>query len=517
MADRSNTNSYDVVVIGSGLGGLTSAAKLARAGLGVRLLERHTQPGGYATTFHRAPYDFDVSLHELSGIGSPDNRGPLWHDLHGLGVTDDVEFISIPHLYRCVAPEHGLDLRIPADREGALEALLERFPHERAGLTRFFEHIYTIQREIRAIGQSGIEPSVFRAITRYPTVAHAASVPLSALLYRELQDPLARLAVAQIWSYFGLPPSELSLVLFAGGLTSYLSYGASYIKGKSQTLSNALVAVIEAAGGEVTLGDGAAKILSESGRVTGVVTDAGEHLATDTVVANANPITVAFDLIGKDHLPQAFVERLTVTPPSLGTVCVYLGLSRDRQELGLQDHEVFINGTVDMERQFGSTSSTTPPDSFLLTAYNVCDPEFSPPGTSVVVLVTLADGLAWQQVAASDYPALKQRYAEQLVRQASQLYPQLQHNIEVAVISTPITNMRYTGNIAGAIYGFAPTPAENPAFRLEQRGPLEGLWFAGAWTRPGGGYEPTISSGLAAAEAILAARGVDETAGQRVA
>jgi prolycopene isomerase len=124
----------------------------------------------------------------------------------------------------------------------------------------------------------------------------------------------------------------------------------------------------------------------------------------------------------------------------------------------------------------------------------------------VVVLVALADGRSWQKLAPGDYPALKQRYAERLVEQASQFYPRLADSIQVAVVSTPITNMRYTGNIAGAIYGFANTPAENPAFRLDQRGPLQGLWFVGAWTRPGGGFEPTISSGINAAESILAQR-----------
>ena len=78
--------------------------------------------------------------------------------------------------------------------------------------------------------------------------------------------------------------------------------------------------------------------------------------------------------------------------------------------------------------------------------------------------------------------------------------------IDVEVISTPITNTRYTGNIAGAIYGFAPTPDENPAFRLPQRAPIDGLWFAGAWTQPGGGYQPSIESGVAAADAVLTSR-----------
>jgi prolycopene isomerase len=124
----------------------------------------------------------------------------------------------------------------------------------------------------------------------------------------------------------------------------------------------------------------------------------------------------------------------------------------------------------------------------------------------VVALTALADGRRWERLAPADYPALKQRFAEALVARAGELYQRLPSSVEVLAVSTPLTNLRYTGNVAGAIYGFANTPAENPAFRLAQRGPLEGLWFAGAWTRPGGGYEPTISSGVAAAEAIIEAR-----------
>ena len=68
--------------------------------------------------------------------------------------------------------------------------------------------------------------------------------------------------------------------------------------------------------------------------------------------------------------------------------------------------------------------------------------------------------------------------------------------------------MRYTGNVAGAIYGFAVTPAQNPAFRLGPKAPIDGLWFAGAWTQPGGGYEPVVSSGYGAAQSVLAQLGI---------
>jgi prolycopene isomerase len=501
-------NSYDVIVIGAGLGGLSSAATLARAGLRVRLQERHVQPGGYATTFYRDPFEFEVSLHELNGIGIPEQRGSLWGDLERLGITDRVRFLPIEHLFRTVAPDHGLDLRIPTNREGALQVLTEAFPHERRGLRRLWERFFAIQAEVKAIGALGVVPSVLQALRRFPAVSHAATVPLSTLLYRELKDPLARMAVGQLWSYFGLPPSRLSALLYAGALTSYLTDGASYIEGKSQALSNAFVEVIEEAGGEVCLGDGASKILICRGRVAGVVTDHGEHLTADAVVANANPVTVALDLIGSKNLPQAFVKRLAVARPSLSSVCVYLGLSRSAEQLGFEDHEVFLNGTVDLEQQFRSAARPEPPNSLLLTAYNTTDPDFSPAGTSVVVLAMLVDGQAWRGVQPRDYTALKQRFAERMVELAGRLYPELPRHVQVLEVSTPITNMRYTGNVAGAIYGFANTPAENPAFRLEQRGPVDGLWFAGAWTQPGAGYAATISSGIEAGAAILADRGV---------
>ncbi|MCA9666471.1 MAG: NAD(P)/FAD-dependent oxidoreductase [Myxococcales bacterium] len=499
------TNCFDAVVVGGGLGGLAAAAALARAGRSVRLLERHVQPGGYATTFTRGPFEFEASLHELSGIGTPQAPGPLYRTLERLDVAKRLTFLPIPDLYRAVAPRYGLDMRLPASRQGATEALLDAFPHERAGITRVMDDLFAIERDVDRLSD-GVDLSTPEVIARYPAFARAARSPLAALLYREVGDPLARLALGQMWSYFGLPPSRLSLLLFASGLTTYLSHGACTIKGKSQALSNALVAVIEDAGGVVTLGDGAREIACSSNRVSGVITDHGEQLQTETVVANANPLIVAFDLVGPDRFPAAFIRRISRCAPSISTVCVHLGLSNDRRALGLDDHEVFINGTVDLEQQYRDACQLEPSDSFLLTAYNVVDADFSPQGTCVVSLVAACDGRAWSKLDSAGYRALKRRYAEQLVARAAELYPGLEHHIDVEVISTPITNTRYTGNIAGAIYGFAPTPDENPAFRLPQRAPIDGLWFAGAWTQPGGGYQPSIESGVAAADAVLTSR-----------
>ena len=90
---------FDAVVVGAGNGGLTASTTLAQKGLKVLLLERHNIPGGCATSFCRGRFEFEVALHQLSGVGTPDNPGPLRMLFSQLGVLDDLELVEIKDLF----------------------------------------------------------------------------------------------------------------------------------------------------------------------------------------------------------------------------------------------------------------------------------------------------------------------------------------------------------------------------------------------------------------------------------
>jgi len=501
------SDSYDVIVIGSGLGGLSAAAALARAGLKLRLLERHTQPGGYATTFFSDRFEFEVALHELSGIGRPDDRGPLWSLLEFLDVAHRIHFIQVPELGRVVAP--GLDMVLPDGHEQALEALCEQFPHEREGFDLLLRQVFNIGEEIHAIRASGQEKAPAPlTVMRYPNLAHAAGVPLARVLDRALTDPLAKLAFAQLWGYFGLPASQISLLYFAAGMHAYLRYGAAVIAEKSQSLSNAFVDVIREAGGEVSTGNGAAAIECEQGTVRAVLTDHGERYETRCVVSNANPYTTCLELIAPEHLPQRTRDQLAAATSSVGSFNVYLGLGKPSRELGIEEYEIYYCETPDMEAQYRACFELAMPQYYGLCAYDVANPEFCAPGTGVAVLVALSHGDAWKGLPPGEYHDTRQRIAEAMLARTERHVPGLSDAVETAVISTPLTNIRYTGNPDGAIYGFANTPGQCPGFRFGPEGPLLGLWFVGAWSRPGGGFQACMNSGFNVAQEILAGRGM---------
>ena len=129
---------YDAVIIGAGNGGLTAAGKLAQKGLNVLLLERHNIPGGCATSFCRGRFEFEVALHQLSGMGTADKPGLLRLELEKLGVLQDLEFVEISDLYHVATPD-GFRITLKHDRAETIAVLQDKFPHQKDAIQRYFD------------------------------------------------------------------------------------------------------------------------------------------------------------------------------------------------------------------------------------------------------------------------------------------------------------------------------------------------------------------------------------------
>lgn len=488
---------FDVVVIGAGNGGLTAAASLAKAGIKTLLLERHNVPGGCASSFCRGRFEFEVALHQLSGYGQADNPGPLRSFLSQFGIPDHCEFLDMKNLYRLVLPGQ-LDITLPADREGTIQALVEQFPDEKEGIEGFVDLVYRTFLEYAAVFyQRDPEASA----EKYPLMAQYSLQPTAQVMDEYLHNPLIKVALGIYWGYSGVPLSKLPFIDYASLYFSYLHWKPAYIRHGSQTMSSALLEFILANGGQARFNCGAKRILIEDGRVVGVETEHGDVIPTKAVVSNASSIDTYVELVGEEHVPEEQFQVLggqTVGPSSL---TLYVGLDCEPHEVGITDTTNFIVSDPDTDKQFASMSRLdTSDDYLLLSCYNLDDPQASPPGTSQVSIVNLKYAQPWLTLPPSEYHQAKFKAADGVLNRVEQAFPGLRSHIEEIEVATPITHMRYLNTPGGAIYGFDQY-AKNSNFFVSPTAPIQGLALAGAWSGPGG-FQPSLMSGGSAARAV---------------
>lgn len=492
----------DAIVVGAGLGGLTAALTMAHRGMKVLVLERNGVPGGCATSFVRGRYEFEASLHQLSGVGLADRPGRLYPFLEELGVMDEVEFVRTPAFFRSAFPD--LDITLPAGREPFTDALCDGFPDSADGIRRFMKLLFTMGKEVKYFYPLMAWPClpppgrVLPLPFKTPNMMRYAMLTWGQVLDRHVDDERARALLSQIWSYLGLPPSRLSFTFLASAMASYIDEGPLYVQGRSQALSNGLVRLLERAGGELRLNQGVREIRVADGKVTGVVTEQGQEIPAAQVVSNVDPVTTCRELMDPDQVPKLFWHRLRSNVVGPSTMNLYLGLARTGAQLGLTEHETFVNEGYDVEERWERMKTIGPPAEATVTNFNAVTPDISPPGTSMVVVTSLIYGEPWLAVPPQEYVATKQRMADQMLQLAERVVPGLREAIEVIEVATPLTNMRYIRQLGGAVYGFEQPPGETTLFRLAHKGPLDGLYFAGAFTQPGGGFEPAMLSGCSA-------------------
>jgi len=491
--EEAERDAYDVIVVGAGLGGLTAAALLARAGRSVLVIERHDRPGGYAHAFRRRSYRFDSAVHVVGGCeAGPFEEGAVLHRvLSGLGVRDRCDFARVDPGYRVEWP--GLSLEAPSDLERFVEAHVEQFPREGKGIRGFVEDCLTIRTEASR-AEEGPGPSL--RPDRFPLLLRYRRATLAQVLADHVEDAGARAALAALWPYLGLPPSRVSFLYFATMLMSYVADGTYYCRGTFQALAEALVAALELRGGELALRSAVRRILVEDGRAAGVVLENGQRVRAPLVISNADARQTIEELTGVEHFPRRYRQRLAAASASVSAYVVYAATSLDlaRSELA---HETFLYDGPDHDAAFASGLGGVP--SWLsLTAPSLLDPALAPAGEHLLVLTTLVSARA-----ASHWRDAKSDFQSALLALAERRLPGLGRELRFAEGATPRTFERYTRNRDGALYGFEVTPAQVGPGRIDNETPLPGLLLAGHWTRPGGGVVGVVRSGLRTARIAL--------------
>jgi prolycopene isomerase len=491
---------YDVIVVGAGNGGLTASMALAQKGLQVLLLERHNIPGGCATSFCRGRFEFEVALHQLSGMGTQEKPGPLRMLLSRLGVLDDLEFVEMSDLFSVMMP-HGFKLAFKTDKDQVISTLQEAFPREKEGIETFFDLAYRYANEMLSVFFfKASEPSR----EKYPVLYGYAFKPAIEVLDDLFSDPLLKAVLSLYWGFLGLPPTRLSFAYLAMLFFVYIEFKPFHLKGGSQALSNALCHRFLSQGGRVHFNCGVKKILVENGTVQGVVTDDGEHIHTKCVISNASQVSTYTQLIDQGEVPNTVAMDMRGRSLSPSAFVIFAGFDCEPETLGMTESTTFLLANTDIsDGNMGRMWDLDIRDELMaLSCYDVADPDFSPPGTCQTNIVTLKYGEPWTRIPPTQYSRVKFQCAEAMLRRVEEIFPRVRGHIEELEVATPLTHMRYLGHPNGAIYGFEQYTKDSMFFQPGRYSPIQGLYFASGWIGDCG-FQPTLHAGAAAAKSVI--------------
>ena len=493
---------FDAVIIGSGLGGLGCAAAFARQGFKALVLEHHYRAGGYATTFKRpGGFVFDVSLHSTS-VGERDGIHNL---IPGFPEIKDVKFVPHPYLYRIIYPDY--DFRVPQeDLPGYIDILSGYFPDEKQGIKGIFNDMKGIALDINKISSAKGQINMMTFPREYPYLFKSYSKTWGEIVDARIKNPKLKTIISALWGYYGLPPSKLASIYYALPTIGYLQEGGYYPIGKSQKISDAMVKFIEERGGKVMLRNLVEKILVKEHSAYGVKTADGKEYTGKVIVSNANAYDTFHTMMEENDYLKDYLRKMDQFTTSLSCFQVFLGLKKDLVgEIGIKDTEIFYETGYDIEASYKDALNADMEDpGYGLMLYDNLYKGYSPEGKNTLNIITLQGYDHWKKYEAdywkgnkTAYRTEKKRMADILIDKVEKtLLPGLRNAIEVKEIGTPLTNVRYTKNYRGAIYGWDQTLDNSNPRRFPHKTPIKNLYLSGAWTSPGGGYGGVLWSGL---------------------
>ncbi|NIL42575.1 NAD(P)/FAD-dependent oxidoreductase [Salinispora arenicola] len=490
---------YDAIVIGAGNAGLSSAATLQRGGRRTLLVERHNVPGGAATSFVRGRFEFEVSLHQLGGMGN----GPLRQVLDQLDVTRRLTFVEERDLYRTVVPG-VLDITLPAEWKGVADAIEDSFPGNRARVESFLELCHEVgnwQLVARAsLHQPQEQAAWLRGLSR---VRRNGLRPAKEVLDEYFDDDRIKHVLASYWSYNGQPPSTLPFMDLARILTLYLEYKPYHLRGGSQAMSSAMLDSFLEAGGDVRFNSDVAEIRTRQGTVVGVRLANGDEYDARMVVSNASAITTYTRMLDPTVVPDSVLRDLRGRKLGISGTIIYLGLDATAHELGFTAGTNMITSELAEKTVRDSMFSLGPTPYVVASCYDVDPIGFAPPRASHVAIFSVQYGRVWDTLAPEDYARAKYAYAQSQLDLVEVISPGLRDVIEEAEVATPHTLRRYLGHPGGAIYGFDQDITDSWLFRDTDLKPnVPGLFLLSAWTTAGG-YNPTIVTAARFSQRLL--------------
>ncbi len=478
-SNHSGSDHYDLVIIGAGISGLSTGCMWLKNTHNKKtlLLEKNSYPGGYVTAFKRDGYIFETT--QLT----PD----VVNILDYLGIDIRLKQYTGTFMRRIVVGDDGStsEYKIPSGSEAFTEYLCGIFKDDAGKIRRFMEYSISMFAQVRKL--KVIPTLKDKLVTPFiaPKVVANLNRTYTGLLDKfGIKTPALREVLETFSAFSGVPSSRASAVLTAGAMLSsmnrcYRPYGFY------DELPSKMAEKFQELGGELYLKAEVERIAVDSGRVTGVkLKDHDGLISADRVVTTVDPMLAMKTLVGVEHLPSPYVERLNRTIMSPSSLNISLGLD-DGIDMASMDldypYNVVSTGLGTTEKLFdGFLSGREAFSEDCFHAAVVCPSLTTGMKNTVIIRGVPMGPNRWTEWRGKDpgrYAEEKERWGDYFMNIIEKYFvPGMKKHVVVKDISTPATYARYSGSPTGSIYDMAALVTQFGPKRLPMMTPIKNLY-----------------------------------------
>ena len=503
--------SFDAIIVGSGIGGLTTAALLALNGKRVLILEKHFKIGGWTHTFRRDNYEWDVGIHYIGDVHKP---WSLVRRLFDLVSDGQLKWSPMDANYdRIIFPDQAYNFTAP--REQFLEDMISYFPMEENALKTYMTLIDKAVKNSKPYFTNKAMPDLMGRIT-YPFMTRKFFQLADRTTYdvlSELTDNEEMIGVLTgQWGDHGLPPKRSSFAMHALVVRHYLD-GGNYPTGSSRSIAETISTLIEKQGGKLAVNAAVDEIIINKGTAVGVRLASGDELNAETIISSTGVMNTYEKLISSKQLPSSIPASLQTVQKTESYICLHIGLNRSAKDLGLKNTNLWIYPGYDHDQNVENFRQDPDADfpvvyiSFPSAKDEAWEQEHAGYATMEAITMSKWDWYRkWQEKPwkkrGEEYENEKEKLSTRIMDVVHRHVPGIKEAVDYMELSTPLTIRDLANYQQGEMYGVYHTPQRFRQRWLKPRTKIKNLFLTGQDVTTAG-VTSALFSGLLTASAVL--------------